>query len=89
MLFAEQTTVPVVDQGRRRIETGPIWAYARDHRTWGGTDPAALALIEALDRKSERSMAHLAEFSGMSVADASCSGNIITLVIGAMRRGAR
>ncbi len=39
-LFADETTVPVLDPGRRRTKTGQLWTYARDDRPWGGIDPA-------------------------------------------------
>src|SRR3954463_1335920 len=35
-LFADETTVPVLDPGRGRTKTGQLWAYARDDRPWGG-----------------------------------------------------
>ena len=38
-LFADETTAPVLDPGRGRTKTGQLWAYARDDRPWGGTDP--------------------------------------------------
>ena len=42
-LFADETTAPVLDPGRGRTKTGQLWAYARDDRSWGGTDPPAVA----------------------------------------------
>ncbi|MBM3559305.1 MAG: IS66 family transposase, partial [Alphaproteobacteria bacterium] len=41
-LFADETTAPVLDPGRGRTRTGQLWAYARDDRPWGGTDPPAV-----------------------------------------------
>src|SRR5215204_2641064 len=38
-LFADETTAPVLDPGRGRTKTGQLFAYARDGRPWGGTDP--------------------------------------------------
>ena len=38
-LFADETTAPVLDPGRGRTKTSQLWAYARDERSWGGTDP--------------------------------------------------
>jgi hypothetical protein len=38
-LFADETTAPVLDPGRRRTKTGQLFAYARDDRPWGGTEP--------------------------------------------------
>lgn len=31
-LFADETTVPVLDPGRGRTKTGQLWAYAADDR---------------------------------------------------------
>ena len=61
-LFADETTAPVLDPGRGRTKTGQLWAYARDDRPWGGTDPPGVAYVYAPDRKAERPIAHLAGF---------------------------
>lgn len=42
-LFAEETTAHVLEPGRGRTKSGQLWAYARDDRPWGGTDPPAIA----------------------------------------------
>jgi transposase len=42
-LFADETTVPVLDPGRGRTKTGQLWAYAADDRPWGGADPPGIA----------------------------------------------
>jgi transposase len=63
-LFADETTAPVLDPGRGRTKTGQLWAYARDQRPWGGTDPPAVAYVYAPDRKHARPAEHLAGFSG-------------------------
>jgi transposase len=68
-LFADETTAPVLDPGRRRTKTGQIWAYARDDRPWGGTDPPTVAFLYAPDRKAERPKAHLTGFSGILQVD--------------------
>jgi transposase len=59
-LCADETTAPVLDQGRGRTKTGQLWAYARDDRPWGGSDPPGVAYVYAPDRKAERPIAHLA-----------------------------
>ena len=56
-LFADETTAPVLDPGRGRTKTGQLWAYARDDRPWGGTDPPGVAYVYAPDRKAERPIA--------------------------------
>ncbi len=68
-LFADETTAPVLDPGRGRTKTGQLWAYARDDRPWGGTDPPAAAYVYAPDRKAERPIAHLAGFTGVLQVD--------------------
>ena len=68
-LFADETTAPVLDPGRGRTKTGQLWAYARDDRPWGGTDPPAVVYLYAPDRKAERPTAHLAGFCGVLQVD--------------------
>jgi len=68
-LFADETTAPVLDPGRGRTKTGQLFAYARDDRPWGGTDPPGVAYVYAPDRKAERPMAHLAGFVGVLQVD--------------------
>jgi hypothetical protein len=63
-LFADETTAPVLDPGRGRTKTGQLFAYARDDRAWGGTDPPIVAYVYAPDRKAVRPLAHLAGFRG-------------------------
>ena len=63
-LFADETTAPVLDPGRGRTKIGQLWAYARDDRPWGGTDPPGVAYVYAPDRKAERPITHLAGFKG-------------------------
>src|SRR5258708_10239869 len=68
-LFADETTVPVLDPGRGRTKTGQLWAYAADDRPWGGADPPGVAYVYAPDRKAERPIAHLADFKGILQVD--------------------
>ena len=68
-LFADETTAPVLDPGRGRTKTGQLFAYARDDRPWGGTDPPGVAYVYAPDRKAERVVAHLAGFKGVLQVD--------------------
>ncbi len=68
-LFADETTAPVLDPGRGRTKLGQLWAYARDDRPWGGTDPPSVAYVYAPDRKAERPIAHLAGFKGILQVD--------------------
>jgi transposase len=68
-LFADETTAPVLDPGRGRTKLGQLWAYARDDRPWGGTDPPGVAYVYAPDRKAERPITHLAGFKGILQVD--------------------
>jgi transposase len=68
-LFADETTVPVLDPGRGRTKTGQLWAYAADDRPWRGADPPGVAYVYAPDRKAERPIAHLDGFKGVLQVD--------------------
>ncbi len=68
-LFADETTLPVLDPGRGRTKTGQLWAYARDDRPWGGRDPPAAVYVYATDRKGARPIEHLAGFKGVLQVD--------------------
>jgi len=61
-LFADETTAPVLDPGRGRTKTGQLFAYARDDRPWGGSDPPIVAYVYAPDRTAARPIAHLVGF---------------------------
>jgi transposase len=68
-LFADETTAPVLDPGRGRTKIGQFWAYARDDRPWGGSDPPGVVYVYAPDRKADRPIAHLAGFKGVLQVD--------------------
>src|ERR1051325_5313475 len=68
-LFADETTAPVLDPGRGRTKTGQLFAYARDDRPWGGTDPPIVAYVYAPDRKAVRPITHLVGFHGVLQVD--------------------
>jgi hypothetical protein len=68
-LFADETTAPVLDPGRGRTKTGQLWAYARDDRPWGGSDPPAVAYVYAPDRTAAQPIAHLSGFKGVLQVD--------------------
>src|SRR5215216_1000383 len=51
-VFADDTTLPVLDPGRGRTKTGRLWAYAVDDRPWNGSTPPAVVYLYAEDRKS-------------------------------------
>ena len=68
-LFADETTLPVLDPGRGRTKTGQLWAYARDDRPWSGSDPPAAVYVYATDRAGKRPIEHLAGFRGVLQVD--------------------
>ena len=68
-LFADETTAPVLDPGRGRTKTGQLFAYARDDRPWGGSDPPGVAYVYAPNRKAAQPIAHLAGFRGILQVD--------------------
>ncbi len=68
-VFADDTTLPVLDPGRGRTKTGRLWCYAVDDRPWAGTTHPAAAYIYSEDRKGERPAAHLAGFRGVLQVD--------------------
>ena len=63
-LFADETTVPVLDPGRGRTKKGQLWTYARDERPHGGSDPPTVVFVYEPDRKHARPGQHLAGFKG-------------------------
>src|SRR5690242_1845281 len=49
-IFADDTTLPVLDPGRGRTKTGRLWGYAIDDRPWGGATPPAVVYLYAEDQ---------------------------------------
>jgi len=68
-LFADDTTLPVLDPGRGRTKTGRLWCYAVDDRPWCGPTHPAAAYVYAEDRRGERPAGHLAGFRGVLQVD--------------------
>ena len=68
-LFADETTMPVLDPGRGQTKTGFAWAVARDDRPWGGTDPPAVVFRYAPGRGAEHARALLAGYTGILQCD--------------------
>ncbi len=44
-VFADDTTLPVLDPGRGRTKTGRLWCYAVDNRPWCGPGHPAVAYM--------------------------------------------
>ena len=68
-LFADETTLPVLDPGRGRTKKGFAWAIARDDRPWGGTDPPAVVFHYAPGRGAQHPKALLAGYRGILQCD--------------------
>jgi transposase len=68
-LFADDTTLPVLDPGRGRTRTGRLWCYAVDDRPWAGPGHPIAAYIYSEDRKNIRPANHLADFRGVLQVD--------------------
>jgi transposase len=68
-VFADDTTLPVLDPGRGRTKTGRLWCYAVDNRPWCGPGHPAAAYIYSEDRKDEHPQEHLRGFHGLLQVD--------------------
>jgi hypothetical protein len=68
-LFADDTTLPVLDPGRGRTKTGRLWCYAVDDRPWQGPTHPVAAYVYSEDRKGMRPARHLAAFNGVLQVD--------------------
>ncbi len=68
-LFADDTTLPVLDPGRGRTKTGRLWCYAVDDRPWCGPAHPIAAYVYSEDRKGARPARHLARFGGVLQVD--------------------
>jgi transposase len=68
-LFADETRAPVLDPGRGKVKLGQLWAYARDDRPWGGSDPPGVVYRYAPGRASEHVKNHLTGFTGVLQVD--------------------
>ena len=63
-VFADETTLPVLEPGRGKTKTGRLWCYAVDDRPWAGPTHPAAAYVYSEDRRGAHPTAHLAAFSG-------------------------
>jgi transposase len=63
-VFADDTTLPVLDPGRGRTKTGRLWCYAVDNRPWCGPGHPAAAYVYSENRKGEHPQTHLRGFRG-------------------------
>lgn len=68
-IHADDTPIPVLSPGNGKTKTGRLWTYVRDDRPWADTAPPAVWFRYSPDRKGERPLAHLQDFSGILQAD--------------------
>ena len=68
-MFADDTTLPVLEPGRGRTKTGRLWCYAVDYRPWCGPGHPVAVYAYSGDRKGERPAGHLAGFAGVLQVD--------------------
>ena len=68
-LHGDDTPVPVLAPGRGKTRTGRLWAYVRDQRPWGSSDPPATWYRYTPDRKGEHPRGHLQNYRGYLHAD--------------------
>jgi hypothetical protein len=63
-VFADETTLPVLEPGRGKTRTGRLWCYAVDDRPCAGSTHPAAAYVYSEDRRGEHPTTHLAAFKG-------------------------
>jgi transposase len=68
-VFADDTTLPVLEPGRGRTRTGRLWCYAVDDRPWCGPGHPVAVYAYSEDRKGERPAGHLTGFRGVLQVD--------------------
>ncbi len=68
-IFADETTLPTLDPGRGKTKSAWLWAYARDDRPFGGTDPPMVAYRFEDGRGGDHPARHLAGFTGILQVD--------------------
>src|SRR3954453_5345307 len=52
-VFADDTTLPVLEPGRGRTKTGRLWCYAVDDRPWCGPGHPVAVYVYSEDRRNE------------------------------------
>ena len=65
VIFADETTVPVLEPGAGKTRNGYFWTYARDERPWRGERPPGVAYIYEDNRRHDNAARHLARFNGV------------------------
>jgi hypothetical protein len=68
-IFADDTTLPVLDPGRGKTKTGRLWCYAVDNRPWRGPGHPLAVYIYSDDRKGVHPAEHLKGYGGLLQVD--------------------
>jgi len=68
-VFADETTLPVLEPGRGKTKKARLWCYAVDDRPWQGPTHPMAAYVYSENRKGEHPAAHLASFRGILQVD--------------------
>ena len=68
-IAVDETVAPVLDPGRGRTKKGYFWAIARDDRSWGGSDPPAIAYSYAPGRGAVHGLKLLDGYRGIVQCD--------------------
>jgi transposase len=63
-IFCDETRMPVLEKGRRRVRITQFWAHACDDRPWLGPAHPAVAYIHARGRGHDEARAQLAGYCG-------------------------
>jgi transposase len=68
-VFADDTTLRMLDPGHGQTKTSRLWCYAVDDQSWCGPSHPCAAYIYSEDRKGVRPAEHLARFDGVLQVD--------------------
>jgi transposase len=68
-IFADETTIKILDPGRGKTKQGYFWVAARDDRAYGGADPPAVIYQYATGRAKRHADALLGGYRGIVQCD--------------------
>ena len=68
-IFADETTIKILDPGRGKTKQGYFWVAARDDRACGGADPPAVIYQYATGRAKRHADALLGGYRGLVQCD--------------------
>ena len=63
-IFCDETRMPVLEKGRRRVRTTQFWAHACDDRPWLGPAHPAVVYVHARGRGHDEARMQLANYCG-------------------------